>query len=265
MRKEKKIRGKVIMNNKKISLLKVVPCFLILLLVLTGLSWADVYIKQERQTEDVYHHGNVEPGETVSIELWIGEGKLAFKEGKTGLMVDQANGKAFVLSHGTKTFAETALPVNLDNVADEKFVPMLQMYRRHGEIEPMNEEKKIGERNCKLTEITTWISFEGNRYYETVSEVWLTTDLPFDLKKAESLLKELEGMNNLNEELYKEMVALEGFPIEINSTRYIEGVSVPSTMKILEMVEKEAPPGTYTVPKDYTKKEKLTREELLGR
>lgn len=253
------------MNNKQISLLKVLPCVLILSMTLSGLFWADIFVKRERQTDDVYHHGNVEPGETVSIELWIGEDKMAFREGKTGLLVDQANNKAFVLSHGTKTFVETTLPVNLDNVADEKFVPMLQMYRRHGEIEPMNKEKKIGERNCKLTEITTWISFEGNRYYETVSEVWLTKDLPFDLKKAGVLLKELEGMNNLNEELYKEMVALEGFPIEINSTRYIEGVSVPSRVKILEMVEKKAPPGTYTVPEDYTKKDKLTREELLGR
>lgn len=252
------------MHKNDIHITGVTSVILIILIGLAGFVRADVFVKQEERTEAVYHHGNVEPATENTSEVWIGEKKLAYREGNLGFLVDLDKGKAFVISHSTKTFAESSLPFRLGNVADEEFAPRLEMFRTQGEIKQMNEEKKIGERTCMMAEITTWVIYEGVRYNETVRETCLATELPFDLKAAKPLLKETQGLNNYDEEFYAKIAALEGFPIASTSTRYMEGISIPSSMKTLEMSIKEAPAGTYIIPDDYTKKDKLTRAEILG-
>ncbi len=252
------------MHKSEISIFRTISSVLVILIALVGYVRAGVFIRQEEKKEAVYHHGNVEPESTTAIELWIGKENLAHKRGNIELLIDKTKGKAFVLNHGTKTFAETSLPFQIENVADEEFAPRLKMFRTQGEIRALNKERKIGDRVCSLMEITTWIIFEENRFYETDTEACLATDLPFDLKTAHDLLKEIQGLRNFDEGIYKEMVTLEGFPIETSSTQYMEGIAIPSRMQTLEMTIKEAPPGTYTIPDGFTKKEKLTRAELTS-
>ncbi len=252
------------MHKNTIHIPGATSVILIVLIALTGFVRADVFVKQEEQTEAVYHHGNVEPATQNTSEVWIGKKKLAYREGNLGFLVDLDKGKAFVINHSTKTFAESSLPFRLGNVADEEFAPRLEMFRTQGEIKHLNKEKKIGDRACTMTEITTWVIYEGVRYNETIREICLATDLPFDLKAAKPLLKETQGLNNYDEEFYAKIDALEGFPIASTSTQYMEGISIPSSMETLEMTVKEAPAGTYAIPDDYTKKDKLTRAEILG-
>lgn len=252
------------MHKNEISIFRTISSVLVVLMVLMSYVGAEVFIKQEETKEAVYHHGNVDPESTTAIELWIGKEKLAYKRGNIELQIDKTKGKAFVLNHSTKTFAETSLPFQIENVADEEFAPRLKMFRTHGEIKALNKQKKIGDRACSLMEITTWIIYEENRFYETDTEVCLATDLPFDFKTAHDVLKEIQGLRNFDEGIYKEMVALEGFPIETSSTQYMEGIRIPSRMQTLEMTIKEAEPGTYTIPDGFTKKEKLTRAELTS-
>ena len=253
------------MNGNRFIYFQLTLSILILLTVLPGFVLADVFIKQEIRTEPVYHHGNVEAGSTSVIEFWIGEGKLAYKEGTTGLIVDQAAGKAFFLNHGTKTFAETVLPFQLENIADAEFAQRLKMFRMQGAIKPLDKEKKIKDLICKMMEISTWYNYEGVRYYETISEACLATALPFDYKSARGLLKEIQSLNNFDEGINKEMLALEGFLIESTSTRYMEGTPFPSKLETVEMAVKEPPQGTYAIPEGFTKKEKLSRDEVMGR
>lgn len=253
------------MHKNEITIFKAISGFLIILAALIGYAQADVFIKQQEQKEAVYHHGNVDPATMTTFEIWIGDGKLSYKRKNIELLVDQEKGKACLVNHDTKTYAETSLPVHLDNIADEEYAPRLEMFRTQGELKTLDKKKKIGDRTCKLVEVTTWILYEENRFNETVTEACLTTDLPFDLKKAQKMLKEIQGLNNFDEGFYKEVVALEGFLIEAVSTQYMEGTHIPSKLETLEMSIKEAPQGTYTIPENFTKKERLTRAEILGR
>lgn len=92
--------------------------------------------------------------------------------------------------------------------------------------------------------------------------MWMTKDLPSEYKKYtkamdDFFVKYILGMVNIDENSKKELKKLDtvdGFQVAADLTISIFGTEINVESQCLEVIEKPAPPGTYSTPSDYTKK-----------
>ena len=242
--------------------------FLVLIMII-GISalslTADVYIKQALHTDGYYYGGVNSPEENGVNEVWIGKKKLASLTENRLVIVDAEKKMAFVVNRGAKTYVESPLPLDLSKIVEDNLVPMIQPYRYKGTVKETGKTKKIGSRECREYEINTYVIYQGDRVNETDTTVWASTDVPFDLDIYESLTATQHMLRNFGDSLIEELKKIKGITIAANGLFYPKGFGVKSTVKVLEMAEKEAPAGIYSVPEGYTKKEKLSLQDLRNR
>ena len=94
------------------------------------------------------------------------------------------------------------------------------------------------------------------------STLWASKDLLFNLDKYRDLLFNVFRLRNYSDELLEEMKKIDGFRIAAESLFYPKGFGVKTTTEVVEMSQKEPPPGIYSVPQGFTKKERFTIPEL---
>ena len=92
-------------------------------------------------------------------------------------------------------------------------------------------------------------------------KMWMTKDIPFDYKKYGAIDEFFEryilGIVNIDEDSKKEMEKLEkfdGFQIAAEASVSMFGSEIKIVSQCLEVEERPAPPGIYSVPSGYTKK-----------
>jgi hypothetical protein len=93
-------------------------------------------------------------------------------------------------------------------------------------------------------------------------KMWTTKDLPAEYQKytkaaEEFFVKYILGMVNIDENSRKVMERMgksDGFEVASEVTVNIFGSEISIESQCLEVAERPAPPGTYSVPAGYTKK-----------
>ena len=82
-------------------------------------------------------------------------------------------------------------------------------------------------------------------------EIWATKDIDIDVddyyRMSFGMFASVPGFENLFEEMKK----IEGFMVRSESTTDAAGMVIKSTMELIDLAEKDAPKGTYDIPKDY--------------
>jgi hypothetical protein len=235
-------------------------CFILVVVAVS--ASADLYMKHESHTDSYYYGGVVRPVQDNVVELWFGEGKMCVIAPNRKFVVDLDGNVMVFVNHDDSTYAETPLPLDWAQVADEGTAERLNRYPTKGVVAATKETKRIGSRDCACYEISSWIDVPDGRYRETDSKVWVTSDLPLDWDVFARLNRQYQKLQNNTDEFAGEMVAIRGFPIESEVDVYIKGFSVKSTEKVVEIEEKTPPAGTYDVPAGFTKKDKISMQDL---
>jgi hypothetical protein len=123
--------------------------------------------------------------------------------------------------------------------------------------------KKIANWNCHSTEFEMVFMIPAlNIMPKYKMKIWTTKDLPSDYKKYTRVMDEffsryILGLANIDENSKKELEKLEktdGFQVAAEVTIRIYGTEINIESQCLEVTEKPAPPGIYSVPKNYTKR-----------
>jgi hypothetical protein len=96
-------------------------------------------------------------------------------------------------------------------------------------------------------------------------KMYTTTDVPFDyknyMKNFYSTLVKTQMMG-IDEASIAELGKIDGFVIAQELTGDMMGAKIRQQSEVVEVAEKPAPAGIYSVPDGYTKKDTLTIEEL---
>ena len=237
--------------------------FIIVMVIIPAIVMnGDVYIKEKTHTDSVYHHGTVEPATDTVNEFWIGNKKMAaITEGR--IVIIDLNQNRFIFAvRKDKTYVETTLPLDLAKILPEQLQMRFAMFRTKGEVKETPEEKKIGKWNTKCYEINTWIIYEGARLRQTDTKAWFTTNVPFDLDVYMEILPVFLKLGNYDEALINEMKKIKAVRVSSETIRYVDGQAVKSNREIVEMSEKNAPAGIYSIPKEFKKKDQLTMQDL---
>ena len=149
----------------------------------------------------------------------------------------------------------------------EKYIPVEleavwpNLYFTVQEITKLEQKKKIRNWNCEAYRTVLVSEAQIVEF-----RIWVTQDIPMEMiNDAE---KELMKMSfPMTEDEFKKFDVIEGFPVvtEIKMT-VLSNPQVPIEMNIkdelLEIIEQKAPTDRFKVPKDYTKRDRLTMDEL---
>ncbi len=102
--------------------------------------------------------------------------------------------------------------------------------------------------------------------FQMKTKVWASKDVPFDWKELMNTYLEMSKVAlRLNDQSIKEMAKIDGYQIKSETTMNMMGSDVNSYQEVVEISQKAAPAGTYTVPEGFAKQDKLSSADLMKR
>jgi len=223
---------------------------------------ADIYVKSREYRDAFYDGGQMVPGEDSIREGWIGDKKVELINDNVRFIIDLEAKKMTMINQNKGFYAETPVPLDLSKFLDAQFYARAQMFPTVGTVKKTEEKKKIGDWDCEKYVVETWIEYEGSKFNETVRNLWVTRDVPFDLETYKMVRTEGERLNNYGPELIERLKAVDGFQILEESITYSRGEERKSLREVLEMTEKDVPAEIFTIPEGLEKKEKLNQEDF---
>ncbi len=238
---------------------------LILVLILLAFTFsfltADVYIKQKTHTDAFKMMNQEQPAKDVITEQWIGINKFASHSKDQSMIIDTNKKALIMINHKTKTYIYMTLPLDISKYMPEQMAQMMKQMMGNLSItvKSTGETKMIGKWKCNRYDMT--MSVMGMPMNLTS---WASTDVPFDWKKISALMLEsiAKIQMNLNEASINEMKKVKGYTIATEMTMNMMGAKMSVKMVTLEISNKPAGPEVYSVPPGYTKKDKMSMQDM---
>ena len=223
---------------------------------------ADTHIRHKAHTDGYYYGGRVNDPEESEYEVWIGYDKISYTYDRRMIILDLKSDMLTFVNLQDSSFAETALPIVWTDFLDEEAVDRALQYMTEGVITDTGETKTIDGRECLCYEINSWIPYESSKYNERDTRIWVSNDMPFDMDEYRETYLYYLQLQRYNEAFIEELVNINGYQVASESKLYLKGFAVKETEEIVEISEKEAPADVYAAPEGFTKKEKLTIQDL---
>jgi hypothetical protein len=133
------------------------------------------------------------------------------------------------------------------------------------QVLPTGESKIIAGRSCTEYDLVRTNKAKSYRSLSAHTRVYATTDIPLNMKKYTEALQEFifrMQLIGLDDSELKELGKIKGFQMSNESTADIDGHKIHSSNEVLEITEKSAPAGTYTVPEGYKKRKNVLLQEM---
>jgi hypothetical protein len=238
-----------------------VSCLMVLIIA-SSTAVADTYIRHKVQTDGYYYGGTVTEPEEREYEVWIGDERVSYKHDRRMIIIDQKNEILTFVNLQDSSYAETALPIVWEDLLEEEAVGRALQFRTEGTIKDTGKTKMIDGRECKCYEINSWIPYEGTKYNERDTRMWVSTDMPFDMDTFIKTNLHYLQLQRYNDAFLAELSSIKGYEVASESKRYIKGFAVSESDEIVEINDQEAPTDAYTAPEGFTKKDKLSIQDL---
>ena len=250
--------------------MKKIALIVILILFVSLFLGADVYTKSVERVKAFELMGKKQPETLQMKDRWYGKNKYAEIGKDFNMIIDLDKEKMFLVVHEAKVYFE--VPTNLDGNKLLDFVMMLSpkvaeviksIRITDAKVSLEGETKKIANWDCTASEFEMIFMIPAmNMMPKFKMRMWITQDLPKEYEDHSDMgalfMKNVMGTLNIDEKSQKEMAKLEdveGFQIATDMTVEIFGSQINVESQTLEVTEKPAPAGTYSVPKDYEKKD----------
>ena len=241
---------------------------LILTLVVFSFAFltADVYIKQKVHTDAFEMMGQKTPAKDETTEQWIGKNKFAQISGQQNLIIDLDKKKLFMVLHGSKSYIETDLPLDMSKLLPPQAVQMMNMMKIDAKVNSTGETKKIGDWTCSGYDVA--MNITGMMPITMNFKMWASTDVPFDWKAfsekmyPEVIKASMGRMMGIGEEIINEFKKIKGFQIATEMSMNMMGAQMKVTMEVVEISNKPAPADAYLPPAGYAKKTQLNPMDM---
>jgi hypothetical protein len=250
----------------------------VLILLVSLFLGADVYTKSVERVKAFELMGKKQKETLQMKERWYGKNKYAEIGKDYTTIIDLEKEKMYLALHEPKIYFE--IPADLDGHKLLDFIRSLSP--KFGEaiksikitdvkVNFGTETKKIANWDCTASEFEMIIIIPAiNMMPKLKMRMWMTDDLPSEYEKftelGEFFMKSIISMLNIDDDSQKELAKLEdvgGFQIAGEITVEIFGTKIEIEAQSLEVTEKPAPLGIYSVPKDYAKKDIASIKDQL--
>jgi hypothetical protein len=241
--------------SKKGEDMKKLMVILTVVLISFALLSADVYIKQETKTGAFMG----QPAKEIVQETWLGNNKMAMISQEGTFVLDLVKNELYMVNHKTKSYVVATLPLDVTKLMPEQMAQMMKgmMEGMTITVNPNGQTKKV------MTWNTTGYDVNMKVMGMDMKMVfWASKDVPFDWKKYASLYTMLyKAQFRMGEKFMEEFKKVEGYPVATEMS--VMGMEVKST--VTEISNKTPGPDIYAVPAGYTKKDRLSMEDMPRR
>jgi hypothetical protein len=225
---------------------------------------ADTCVRIESHTDEYYYMGQTHPAEDRIDQIWFGGDKVAYITGNQKMVFDTGDSSFVFVNLADSSYAETKLPFDWANLVSTDTYAFLEKYQRHGEAKETAATKTIGSWACREYEITSWLNVEDGRYNEREETAWMSVELPIDWDLFHRIHRDFLVLSNYDDAFIAELLKIDGFSAATETRTYIQGFSVNSRERVVDVSEKTAPPDLYAAPDGFRKKSELTLEDING-
>jgi hypothetical protein len=244
--------------------MKTLAALFLILAAPAALVAADTCVRIENHMDEYYYMGQTHAAVNRIDEIWFGDNKVAYVSEGQKIILDPGDSSLVFMNLRDSTYAEGRLPFDWAGLVSEETYSLLETYRRHGEVEETTETKTIGGWPCRACKIDSWLNVEDGRYSEREEKVWMSKELPIDWDLFGRVHRDLLALSNYHDDFITKLLKIEGFSVATETKTFIQGFSVNSYERIIDIAEKTAPPGLYAVPNGFRKKSELTLDDLNG-
>jgi hypothetical protein len=233
-----------------------------LLLVLAAAAGADIYVKTKTHTDAFAMMGQSQPAKDEVSEQWFNDDQFATIGSENSVIVDLKKNAVFIINNKQKTFIESTLPFDFAKILDPQMAQMMgQMMKMTVTTAANGQTKTVGQWKCDGYDVTINMMMMPMKF-----TVWASTDVPFDLAKFQGLYTNvLKAQMRLDDASVKEMMKVKGFWILNEMNMEMMGAKMHTTNEVVEISKKTAPASAYSVPAGYTKKDKLTMQDMQNK
>jgi hypothetical protein len=242
--------------------MKKLPILLSLLLVLSVFVSADVYIKSKTHTDAFSVMGQNQPAKDETSEQWLGDDQFATVTPNFTIIMDMKKNMLYWVNNENKTYVESTLPFEFANIVDPQMAQMMAgMMKMTVTVAPNGQTKTVGQWKCTGYDVSLNMAMMPMKM-----TVWASTDVPFDVDKFMKLQTNvLKATMRLDDAAVEEMKKVKGYWIATEINAEIMGAKMHSTTEVIEISKKNPPASVYTVPAGYTKKDKLSMQDMQKR
>jgi hypothetical protein len=242
--------------------MKKLCAFFSLVLMLAAFASADIYIKSKSHTDAFAMMGQNQPAKDQTTEQWLGDDRFATITPEMSIVVDMKKNMLYWVNHTNKTYVESPLPFDFAKIVDPQMAQMMnQMMKMTVTVTPNGQTKTIGQWKCSGYDIAINMMMMPMKM-----SVWASTDVPFDVDKFMKLYSNvLKAQLRLDDAAIQEMMKVKGYWIATEMNAEIMGAKMHNTTEVLEISKKSPDASVYSVPAGYTKKDKLTAQDIQNR
>jgi len=225
----------------------------------SGAAVKAVYCRQITRAIDYFLWFEADARFFAMEEGWHAPNKIALiEEGRTFILNKETNRFIF-LNRNRKTYLEVPLPMSREKALSADLARLFEERKRTGRVEPLSDTQEIQGRMCKGHRLIDWSAYGDEQTERAENIVWTTNEVPFNVALFDEILGNMRLLvSNKDEALLQQMQQrMPGYQMGIDyetrrfpwRTRYV--------MRVVEMAEKTAPPGVFSVPPDYARLERL--------
>ncbi len=236
--------------------------FFSLVLMLAAFASADIYIKSKSHTDAFAVMGQSQPAKDQMTEQWMGDDRFATITPDMSIVVDMKKNLLYWINHGNKTYIESPLPFDFAKIVDPQMAQMMsQMMKMTVTVAPNNQTKTIGQWKCSGYDVAINMMMMPMKM-----SVWASTDVPFDVDKFMKLYTNvLKAQLRLDDAAVQEMMKVKGYWIATEMNAEVMGAKMHNTSEVIEISKKSPDATVYSVPAGYTKKDKLSMQDMQNR
>ena len=230
-----------------------------LVLAVSVLLSADVYIKSNTHTDAFAMMGKDQPAKDEITEQWVGNNQLVNKTADKIMIMDMNKNVMFIVNPKEKSYVETTLPLDMSKLMPKEMAPMMAMMKLTVKVTPNGQTQKINKWNCSGYDVDMNMSM-----MQMKMKVWATTDVPFDWKVFAKMYANVSKMSFMDDVSIAEFLKINGYQVASEMTMNMMGTNMKVITQVLEIAKKDAPAGIYAVPPGFTKKDNLSLQDLRG-
>jgi len=237
---------------KKKNIWVVISLFALFLILMPALAKADILIKKTKHTDAVTMMGQTQPAKDEQGVIWIAKDKMREDKGEESTIIRLDINKIYAVDNFQKTYSEIDLPIDMEKILSPEAKQMMQVMKLTLTLTDTKETQKIRTWNCKKYLLNISASMMGMDMPTTV-EIWNTKDLGIDLDLYKKFFSLTLQLNPMFKDAMAELEKIEGITVLEKSSMKMVGAEQKYQEEVVSVEKKDAPAGTYDLPKGYKK------------
>ncbi len=191
------------------------------------------------------------PAKDETQTIWIAKDRVRVDSDESSVIVRIDQKKMYMLDPKEKTYSVIDMPLDM-----KKYLPanMAESYDKmkasfQAKVTATDETKKIKDWNAKKYEVSLSGGMGG-----MTEEIWTTKDISIDASAFLEMVRMRAMMMPGGDAMMDELKKLDGVPVMADRTQKTMGGAVKTHEEVVSVEQKDAPAGSFDVPKDYKEK-----------